>query len=199
MRARSTRTVFKIEDLAIKPLTPERWSDFEALLGPRGAYGGCWCMWWRLTRREFEKGQGGGNRRAMKKIVESGSVPGLLAYKDKKPVGWCSIAPREQYSTLERSRVLKRLDDEPVWSLVCFYIHKTMHGQKISEKLIRGAVEYVRSRGGKIVEAYPTVPRSKKLPPVSSFMGLPSIFKTVGFVECKRASASKMIMRYFIK
>jgi GNAT superfamily N-acetyltransferase len=192
------KTAFHVGDVDIFPLTPRRWSDFEELLGPRGAYGGCWCMWWRLTRREFEEGQGAGNRRAMKKIVESGVIPGLLAYKDKKPVGWCSVAPREQYGVLERSRVLKRLDDKPVWSLVCFYIGKKYHGQRISEKLVRGAVEYVRSRGGKVVEAYPTIPRSKKLPPVSSFMGLPRIFKKVGFVECKRPSASKVIMRYYI-
>lgn len=193
------KSIFHIDDVDIFPLTPKRWSDFEALLGPKGALGGCWCMWWRLTRREFEKQQGTGNRRAMKKIVDSGVVPGLLAYKNGEPVGWCSVAPREQYTSLERSRVLKRLDDKPVWSLVCFYIHKKQHGQRISEKLIRGAIEYVKSRGAKIVEAYPTVPRGRKLPPVSSFMGLPHIFLKVGFVECKRASTSKMIMRYIIQ
>jgi GNAT superfamily N-acetyltransferase len=198
MNKHSAHSFFRIDDLIIRPLTSSFWSDFVELFGKKGAYGGCWCMWWRLSRREFEKGQGAGNRRAMKHLVDSGNIPGLLAYKVKTAIGWCSIAPREQYSALERSRVLKRLDGEPVWSIVCFYIHKEYHGRGVSEKLIRGAVEYAGSRGAKIVEAYPTVPRRKELPPVSSFMGLPQIFRKVGFVECKRPSASKVVMRYYV-
>ncbi len=194
----SAQRIFRIDDLIIGPLTPAVWSDFVELFGKKGAYGGCWCMWWRLSRREFEKGQGAGNRRAMKRLVDSGNIPGLLAYKGKTAIGWCSIAPREKYCTLERSRVLKRLDSEPVWSIVCFYIRKGYHGQGVGEKLTRGAVEYARSCGAKIVEAYPAIPRSKKIPPVSSFMGLPQIFRKVGFTESKRASASKVVMRYYV-
>jgi GNAT superfamily N-acetyltransferase len=198
MKARFPHSGLKVEDVVIKPLTPERWSYFRDLFGDKGAYGGCWCMWWRLSRREFEKGQGAGNRRAMKRIVDSGVIPGLLAFKDGKAVGWCSVAPRENYGVLERSRVLKRLDDKPVWSIVCFYVHKDYHNQGISGKLILGAIQYVKACGGRIIESYPTQPRTKKLPPVSSFMGLPGIFKAAGFVECKRASASKIIMRYYL-
>src|SRR4030042_48278 len=106
------------------PLTPDRWPDFEKLFGPRGAYGGCWCMWWRLARKDFEKNQGEGNRKAMKALVEAGTIPGIIACFGKEPAGWCSVAPREDFPVLERSRVLKRLDDEPVWSIVCFFIHK---------------------------------------------------------------------------
>jgi GNAT superfamily N-acetyltransferase len=175
------------------------WNDFENLFGPKGAYGGCWCMWWRLTKKEFEKGQGEGNRQAMKKLVDSGTIPGLIAYyNNNDPCGWCSIAPREQYGSLERSRVLKRVDDKNVWSLVCFYIHKNYRGQNIGEKLILGAIEYVKSKGGEIIEAYPTVMREKLLPPVSSFMGLTKIFERVGFKEVSRPSRSKIIMRYYV-
>ena len=83
------------DHLVCQPLTAERWSDFVELFGERGAYGGCWCMWWRLTRREFEQGQGEVNRQRMKAIVDSGRIPGILAYLQGKPVGWCSVAPRE--------------------------------------------------------------------------------------------------------
>jgi GNAT superfamily N-acetyltransferase len=180
------------------PLTGERWSDFEELFGPHGAYGGCWCMWWRLTRREFEQQQGEGNRQAMKAIAESGEVPGILAYSEGIAVGWCSVAPRERYGSLERSRVLKRLDDTPVWSIVCLFVAKAMRGQGVAEQLIRGAVEYVRTQGGQVVEAYPTQPRKGQLAPVSSFMGVPTIFERLGFVECARPSKSKIIMRYVL-
>jgi len=178
------------------PLTADRWRDFEALFGPRGAYSGCWCMWWRLTRREFEEQQGDGNRRAMSKIVKSGRVPGILGYVDGRAVAWCSVAPRDDFPSLNRSRVLKKLDDKPVWSIVCFFVARSHRQRGVIEELIRGAVEYVRDQGGSIVEAYPSVPRSKQVPPTSSFMGFPDVFTRVGFEECARPSAAKRIMRY---
>jgi GNAT superfamily N-acetyltransferase len=179
----------------IHPLIPQRWRDFETLFGAHGAYGGCWCMWWRSTRREFEKRKGEGNRRAMKAIVDSGKIPGLLAYLETEPVGWCSVAPREEFSSLQRSPVLKRLDDRLVWSIVCFYVAKGFRGQGIAEALIGGALDYVRSRGGSMVEAYPTPPKETPLAPVSSYMGLPAMFTRAGFVECAHPSRSKRVMR----
>lgn len=183
-------------DLEFQPMTAERWSDFEALFGKRGAYGGCWCMWWRCSRREFEQQQGEGNRLAMKALIDAGVVPGILAYHAGQAVGWCSVAPREQFGALERSRVLKRLDDRPVWSLVCLFVHKDFRARGVAQALIRGAVDYARSQGATLVEAYPTLPRTDRLPPVSSFMGVPALYEQAGFVECARPSKSRAIMRY---
>jgi hypothetical protein len=184
--------------LEFHPLTPDRWPDFEKLFGPHGAYGGCWCMWWRTSRSQFERAGNEGNRVAMKQIVDSGEVPGIIAYADGQPVGWCSVAAREQYASLNRSPVLKRLDDKPVWSIVCFFVAKEYRGKYLTAELIRGAIDYVRKQGGQIVEAYPTQLRSGRLPPVSSFMGLPAVFEQAGFVECARPSKSKVVMRYYI-
>ena len=128
--------------LDFHPLTPERWQDLEVLFGPRGACGGCWCMWWRLKRSQYEKQKGPGNRRALKKIVDSGEIPGLLAYADGQPIAWCSVGPREAYSTLERSRILKRVDDKPVWSVVCFVVAKSFRHKGVSTALLEAAVEY---------------------------------------------------------
>ncbi len=168
-------------------------------MGASGACGGCWCMWWRQTRKEFDARHGAANKRAMKRIVESGDVPGIIAYDDDRPVAWCSVSPRESYESLERSRVLKRLDEEPVWSIVCFFTARSHRGRGIMDRLIRAAVKHVKTSGGKIVEAYPTRPRGKRLQQVSSFMGLPSAFEREGFVECAQPSDARLIMRYHIK
>lgn len=185
-------------DLDFKPLTPERWPDFEALFGERGAYGGCWCMWWRTTRSKFQQQQGEGNRKTMQAMVQSGTVPGILAYDGERAVGWCSVAPRQQYASLNRSPVLKPLDEQPVWSLVCLFVHKDHRQQGIATALIRAAVDYVREQGGKVVEAYPTVPREDRLPPVSSYMGIPAMFERAGFLATAHPSQSRIIMRYTI-
>ena len=104
--------------LQFHPLTVDRWGDLESLFGQRGACGGCWCMAWRRPRKQWEANKGDG-RRAFRKIVRDGGEPGVLAYSGDQPIGWCAIAPRQVYITLERSRVLKPVDDQPVWSISC--------------------------------------------------------------------------------
>lgn len=181
--------------LKVHPLTPDRWPDLEALFGENGAYGGCWCMWWRTTRREFGEQAGEGNRRALRQIVEGGEIPGVLGYLEGEAVGWCSLAPREQFGSLERSPVLKRLDDEPVWSIVCFFVARGHRGQGIGREMLQGALDYAARSGARIVEAYPTIPKEGKLPSVSSFMGVPSLFRSVGFSESAHPSERRLIMR----
>ena len=180
-------------------LTTERWADFEELFGERGATGGCWCMWWRLTGREFDAQKGAGNRRAMKAIVDSGHVPGILAYHEGHPVGWCSVAPREEFPRLERSRILKPVDDEPVWSVVCFFIAKSYRRRGVARRLLKAALDYVRDCGGRIVEGYPVEPEKGGTPDLFAFHGLASMFRSAGFKEVARRSETRPIMRYVIE
>ena len=118
--------------LSIKPLTSDTWSDLADLFGEKGACGGCWCMWWRLTSAEFEKGKGEGNRQALRRLVDAGTVPGLLAFEGKRPIGWCALAPRTELRRLERSRILAPVDDQPVWSIVCFFVAKEYRQTRVS-------------------------------------------------------------------
>jgi GNAT superfamily N-acetyltransferase len=183
-------------DLAFHPLTADRFPDLEQLFGRRGACGGCWCMWWRLKRSEFERQKGETNRRALKRIVESGEVPGLLAYRGGRPIAWCSVAPREAFGALERSRVLKRVDDRPVWSVVCFFVAKPFRRRGLTAALLRAATEYAREHGARIVEGYPIEPKKSPAPDPFVWTGLPSAFRRVGFVEVARRSPTRPIMRF---
>jgi GNAT superfamily N-acetyltransferase len=192
-----TKQVKNIE-LEFHPVTKKRWPDFEALFGAKGACGGCWCMLWRLTRKEFEQQKGEANRQAMQTVVASGEIPGLLAYYKKQPVAWCSVAPRENFPALERSRVLKKIDDEPVWSISCFFIHKDFRKQGLSVRILKAAVDYVENQGGKIVEGYPVEPKKGKTADVFAWTGLASFFNKTGFVECARRSETRPIMRFYI-
>ena len=182
-------------ELQFAPLTPERWEGLERLFGRHGASGGCWCMWWRTTRKQFECNGNEGNRRAFKSIVDGGLVPGILAYRESEPVGWCSVARREHYGALERSPVLRRIDDRSVWSIVCFYVPRTEQNKGIASGLVQAAVEYVGEQGGELIEAYPRIPREGRLPPGSSYMGTPALFEKVGFKIVDHPSKSRLIMR----
>jgi GNAT superfamily N-acetyltransferase len=188
-----------LPDLAFYPVTAERWHDLQTLFGENGAYGNCWCMWWRLSRSDFGKYTGQEKKQGLKIIVDSGEVPGLLAYTGSEPIAWCSVAPREAFPSLERSRTLNRVDDLPVWSIVCFFVAKSFRRQGMMVKMLESAVNYAREHGAKIVEGYPIEVREKNLPPVSNFTGVVSAFSQAGFVEVERRSERRPIMRYFIK
>ena len=112
-----TRTLSCVPKFTFHPLTPDRWPDFETLFGKNGACGGCWCMAWRLAPKDFKQKQGDGNRRAMKKVVQTQISPGLLAYDGKEPVAWIALAPREVFVRLQGSRILAPIDNRPVWSV----------------------------------------------------------------------------------
>ena len=180
--------------LNFHPLIRDRWSDLEKLFGKNGACGGCWCMYWRLKRSQFLAQKGEGNRKALKEIVDSNQIPGILAYSGKEPVGWCSVAPREVFQTLERSRILKRVDDEPVWSVVCFFVAKPFRGKGVTVELLKAVLDHVRNKGGKIVEGYPNELETK-LPDAFVHTGLASAFCNAGFSEIARRSKSRPIMR----
>jgi len=186
----------KLAGLRFEPLTSNRWDDFAELFGPRGAVAGCWCMWWRVEKRsDWERDKGAGNKRAFKKVVRRGAEPGLLAYHDGRAVGWCAVARREEYPSLERSRVAARVDDAPVWSLSCLFIHKDYRRHGLSVALLKAAAEFVRERGGKIVEGYPVIPKKKEMPGVFAFTGLLAAFEKAGFKEVARRSATRAVMR----
>jgi GNAT superfamily N-acetyltransferase len=180
-------------------LTSDRWADLEKLFGTNGACGGCWCMWWRLKRNEFIKQKKEGNRKALKGLVDSGEIPGILAYVDGEPAGWCSVGPREAYPTLERSRVLAKVDDKPVWSVVCFFVAKQHRGKGLMVKLLIAAIEYVKEHGGRILEGYPVEPKEGKMPDPFVYTGAASAFRKTGFVEVLRRSETRPIMRYFVE
>ncbi len=152
MPGRTNDSIKSTDNLHFHPVTPDRWGDLEALFGPRGACAGCWCMYWRQTRSEFEQLRGEQNRMALKALVDAGEIPGILAYSGHGPVGWVSVAPRETFAALKRSRVLKPVDDQPVWSVVCFFVAKGFRRQGLTVELLKAAGDYAKQRGARILE-----------------------------------------------
>ena len=188
-----------IADLEFHPVTADQWRDLEKLFGERGACAGCWCMYWRMKRSDFDDKRGPGTKRALKKLVTSGQVPGILAYADGEAVGWCSIGPRDDFQVLERSRVLKRVDQEPVWSVVCFFIARPYRRQGVTVKLLAAALDHAKRQGAKIVEGYPIEPKQDNVAPVFAYTGLASAFRKAGFTEVLRRSETRPIMRYMLE
>ena len=175
-----------------------------ALFGTHGGYAGCWCMFWRLDRADFKKLRGGGTKEILRQMTDQKQEPGLITYVDGAPAGWCSVGPRENYLALENSRILKRVDDKPVWSIVCFFVDKSFRKQNLMVEMLRGAVAHAKKHGAKIVEGYPIDMQTEKLAgqklsSYAGYMGIAAAFREVGFIEAGHASETQLIMRYTIK
>ena len=177
------------------PLTPERWGDFERLFGLRGACDGCWCTFWRQSRADYGKNRGASNRALLRRLVEGGACPGILAYDGSAPVGWVAVEPRDAYPSLDRSRTLKRVDDTPVWSLTCFFIAREVRGQGLMEALIAAAERHARRAGATMLEAYPVRAEGGRVDNITAYTGIESAFRRAGFTAVARGGKRRVIMR----
>jgi GNAT superfamily N-acetyltransferase len=186
------------EEITVEPLSKKNWDKFVDLFGERGACANCWCMFYRLPKAEFDAGKkNDGNKNGMKSLVWSGKPAGMIAIYREQAIAWCAMAPREDFSKLERSRVHKRIDDKPVWSIPCFFIHKTYRKKGLSVVLLKKIMQYARENKIPILEAYPVIPTTAKLPDSFAWIGLYKSFERAGFEIVDRTSKNRPMVRYF--
>jgi ribosomal protein S18 acetylase RimI-like enzyme len=186
--------------LKVLPLTPERWPDLETLFHSKGCSvaRGCWCMYYRRS------GSGGplprgvtraqANRADLKALVDARNPPGLIGYRGRTPVGWVSLGPREQYAKLQRSPVMKPVDAQPVWSIVCFVVPSEYRGQGVARELLDSAIAYAKKNGARLLEAYP-VDKPKRSNDESMWFGAKSMYDAAGFEEVARRRPQRPVVR----
>ncbi len=185
--------------LITRSATADRWADLEELFGDRGACGGCWCMAWRLSRSDYESGKGAKHKRRLKRLVSGAIPPGILGYADGRAVAWCSVAPRTEYDFLTRSRVLKPVDEKPVWSVSCLFVERSLRRQGVATAMLKAAVGFAAGHGARVVEGYPVEPVENPIPAAFAWTGIPSAFLKAGFHEVARRSPTRPIMRIDVR
>jgi len=143
-------------------------------------------MYWRdrsLEHGEPKKGRMGA-------LVRAGREPGLLAYDDDEPVGWISIAPREEFAALLKSpQYGPRDEDDGVWSIVCFAIDRHAQRKGVATALLDAAVSHAFAHGASAVEAYPHVSN------VSDYMGSVPLYEGAGFEHVRDANKRAVYRR----
>ena len=180
----------------IHPATAARWRDVEKLFGQNGACAGCWCQWWRRRGAAWREGQGAKNKSALRALVQSrGPAPGLLAYAGREPVGWLALAPRADYVRLAHSRVLAPVDENPVWSLTCFFVRADWRGGGVARALLAAAGAFAKKHGARELEAYPVDTRGERRPGLWLYTGTAELFARAGFSEVARRSPTRPILR----
>ncbi len=188
-----------LSELTFEPLSKKNWPLFVQLFGERGACGNCWCMYFRLKKDDFVQGkENDGNKNSLKELVWAGLPTGVIGIYDGQAVGWCAFAPREEYLKLENSRVHKRIDDTPVWSITCFFIDKNFRRMGVSIAMLKGVIDVARKQNIKVIEAYPTIPTQEKLPDSFAWIGLYRSFEEAGFEIADRTSKNRPMVRYYL-
>lgn len=143
--------------------------------------------------------EGCGQPRGNAPARERGRGPGPSRLPGRPADRLVCHRPASSYPALARSRVLRPVDDTPVWSISCLFVARAYRNQGVSVKLLKAATEFVRERGGTVVEGYPVEPRQGVIPPVFAWTGLPSAFRRAGFVEVARGSETRPIMRLTVR
>jgi GNAT superfamily N-acetyltransferase len=189
----------KAAPLELRALRRNDWKIVLALFGDNGACGGCWCMWWRVERggKLWEENKGRKNKAALRKLIEGGKAYGILAFSDGKPVGWCSVGPRQDYPRLHRSRPFQVDSPDGTWSVTCFYIPSKWRGKGVATALLKEAESLARRKGARALEGYPVKPTGKAalVPPAFAWTGLPRLFERARFPNITKHKDSRNVYR----
>ncbi len=189
-----------LKELSFEQLSKSNWNKFVQLFGEKGACGNCWCMYFRLKKDEFIEGKtDDGNKAAMHELVWKNKPTGIIGLYEGQAIAWCAFAPREDFNKLANSRVHKRIDDQDVWSIPCFFIDKNFRRLGISVAMLKAVIKFAKTNKIKIIEAYPTIPTQEKLPDAFAWIGLYRSFERAGFKIVDRTSKNRPMVRYYVE
>ena len=176
------------------PVTPDRFEDFADVVNGNRRATHCWCLSHRLPAKDIEALGRGSREQAARALCERDPPPGVVTYRDGIPVAWCSISPRADIPRLASSRLIRPIDDVPVWSIICVVVRSGHRRQGVTTALLEGAVSWAASRGAPAVEAYPVDPAGERMDLTMAFVGTRAMFAKAGFevIGATDAVASKM-------
>lgn len=165
--------------ISVVPATPDRWDDVVTVMGDTDV--GCWCQ---APRGRVSMGRGApkeARRDALREQLAEEPPAGMLAYVDGEVAGWCGFGPRPLLPRLERSRTIPRIDDSPVWAILCFKVRVGFRRRGVAAALLAGVVEYARRSGAPGVEAYPIDPEGERVDVSFGYVGVTPMFEKAGF------------------
>jgi GNAT superfamily N-acetyltransferase len=189
-----------MSDLAIHPLTPDKWDDFVALFETDSMCRMCWCLAHRLPPPIRKSMDGAVRKKHMAKVVKAGPPPGLLAYRNDQAVGWLAIAPRPEtpeFNTGRKSSAVeseKDAGDGSVWAATCFFVRKDARGEGVTTALVKAGAAWAKENGGTRLEACPMA-HDVKRSTAGLFVGPKRVFDRAGFETVLERKPGRPLVR----
>jgi GNAT superfamily N-acetyltransferase len=187
---------------------PAAWPEVEKLFGVRGEPASCWCRWFALTGPEWKATPPAVRREQLKtRFDDDAPEPGVLAFRDGAPVGWCAVEPRQCYPRIERSQLLRaaraetdsagiRDDGAGLWSVSCFVVAPGHRRSGVAAALLQAAVGHAFNNGADVIEGYPVDPALRpKAGPADLYHGTVALFRAAGFETVSTAVPGRAVMR----
>ena len=177
------------------------WHDVQTVFGTRGDPSSCWCQYFKMDNSEWKTASRETCEPLLRQQVrELDPAPGVLAYLDGEPVGWCAVEPRPAYRRLSRMRVLSGSPEDPddasVWAVTCFVVRVGFRRRGIGTALLGGAIDHARRGGARVVEGYPVDPAERqKVSSAELYHGSVSLFAANGFREVSRPTPDRPVMQ----
>ena len=186
-------------EITVIPATVDRLEDALAVLPTHGGWG-CTCQYFRMSSGDYSRSTGEERIAALRHQMEGTPAPGVLAYEDGEPVGWCGFAPRSDYERLVRSRTIPVVDEVPVWSIVCFVVKAGHRRRGLTTKMLEAVIDYAREMGAPALEAYPIDPGEQRVSTAFLYVGTVRTFEAAGFRKVvKTDSTSARLPRWLMR
>ena len=187
-------------NIALEPVTSERCADALRVLGAGPDQPHCTCQYWRFSSGDFGRMSQLERIAALEQQAGLQPAPGMIAYVDGEPAGWCGFGVRQLMGRLVRSRTIPQIDDIPAWSIFCFVVRTGYRRQGLAKMLLDGVVDYGRRLGAPALEAYPIDPQGKRVSTSFAYVGTVSMFEAAGFekvmeTQSKSAGLPRWLMR----
>jgi GNAT superfamily N-acetyltransferase len=175
----------EIGAVEVHDVTSERVAEYQSFFDDYAfrdypAWQSCYCMETHRTQDDDEWAgrTANDNRRDMTNLINRGEVTALLAYVDGKPVGWCNYGETTRLDGVMRRFGVNAKEYEGVGSVACFVIAGPYRGHGVASRLLDAAVDRLRKRGLRAVEAYPSRDEDSAQ---GNYRGPLSMYKRAGF------------------
>jgi ribosomal protein S18 acetylase RimI-like enzyme len=168
----------------VKPLSPERLEDYlnffdHDAFTDNPDWASCYCHFYfaQHDQKAWEERDGGENRQAVSQLIQAGKMHGYLAYAGEKVVGWCNAGLRKNIPNIPVSD--GRPDAADIGVIACFVVAPSYRGKGVATQLLSAALEDLRARGVKTVEA---LPRNDTDSNASNYHGPLAMYLNAGFM-----------------
>jgi len=192
----------EIGEVKVLDLTPERVGDYQSFFDHDAfrdfpAWQSCYCMETHRTQtdEEWSARSGADNRADMSEMISRGQVTGLLAYVDGKPVGWCNYGETTHLSGVMMKLKLLPREHDSIGAIACFVIAAQYRRHGVATKLLETALDRLRRRGVKTVEAYPR--REGDGSDQGHYRGSLSMFEQAGFKPYRELAHNVIVRKTF--
>lgn len=180
-----------IEDLVIKPLSPDMASMFTNYLSEidfshAEHWQFCYCQYYHVhcTSEVWRKRTSEQNKALAEKNIESGLMQGLVALDGDQMVGWLNVNDVNRYALLQDDAELHQFNGRSAM-VVCFVIHPDYRGKGLASRMLKTAVEESRQQGFDRLIGRPFIWSAH---PERQYHGVPKMYEDLGFKEISQVN-----------